>query len=115
MDKLLDNKQIGASSIVMKTMLHGVKCPLNDDAPYDARVSITVLPTNKLADFKDIGRQLLSHEGEVHTLEQLAAVIHRDIKAFYSNGKDYSAKAEVIVEREEDELNSMGVRVHVAG
>jgi hypothetical protein len=105
------NKLVGASSIVLEVMLCGMKSPLSGGM-YDAHVHITVLPTDKLADLLDLKSAVLEYEGQSLKIEQLASNIHRDVKAAYNSGEGYSAKSEVIVSTEIDEMK---VRVHVAG
>jgi hypothetical protein len=97
----------------MDFTLNGVLCPLGDSYRYDAKVQITVLPTDTLADFIELEKQFRSHEGETLTVEQLAAALHKDIKTFYGSDKGYTAKAEVIVSTEQG--IHFPVRVHIAG
>jgi hypothetical protein len=112
-----DNKSIGVSSIVLDMILEGVRCAI-DDTAYKAVVHAVILPLSKLADLNDLEAELLSYEGKSYTVEQLASAIHRTIKAYYSSSDDYSAKAEVVVDRVPVDAavkGFKGVRVHVAG
>lgn len=107
-----DNVKWGVGSIVIELELRDMSHP-NSGSEYDARVHITVLPMNKLAELEDLIDTINQKAGLVITPEALASQIHRDVKAAYSTGDDYSAKSEVIVST--DDLYESKIRVHVAG